>query len=127
MRVEVVRATLGDLEVALELRALNSVLTQREAAGVDLVDPAPWLGVEGHARQHVGLVLPEGAPPVGICLGVVRGFERWGARQLYPLPPWLGALTPDVLAPACGWDEEHGAIWVLDVAALVARRDAARG
>ena len=49
----------------------------------------------------------------------MRGFERWTQRELYPIPAWVAGHLPGVLFHGCGWDEAHGAIWMLDVDALI--------
>lgn len=118
--VEMVRAELGPVLLALELTQLQSVLTAEEARGLELLDVRDWLGARARPLEHVGLVTPPSQPPLGIGLGRVIGVERWGPQRLYPLPGWLQALAPPILLPACGWDPERlRAIWLLDVEALI--------
>ena len=119
LSIEVVRAKLAGREIALELRRVSSVLTNDEAQGIELIDPSPWLGARSIHQGHVALVLPEVGPPVGVRLGEVRGFERWTKRELFPLPEWLGKHMPEILFEGCGWKEDVGAIWLLDVDRLI--------
>jgi len=117
--VEVIRARLAGRELALELRRVSSVLTNEEAQGIEVIDPSPWLGSRSIHEGHVALVLPEVGPPVGVRLGEVLGFERWPKRRLHIIPDWLAQHLPAILFRGCGWDEELGAIWLLDIDHLI--------
>ena len=116
--VEVVRARLGDVQIAVELFKLQSLLTTREASGVRLVDVSRALGAEKPDLAHVGLIAQRSGPPLGLCLGTVLGFTTLTRRAIHPLPSWTHRLIPKFLYPACARDEDGGAVWLIDVTRL---------
>ena len=114
-QLEVIRTRFGPLELAVELHEVNSVLDYGEGQGLTLVDPAPELGLRPIGAGHVGYVEPDFGPPLGVCIGTVRGFEKWTPANILPLPDWLAAYLPDVLKKACGNDEQGDIVWLLDL------------
>ncbi|AWV91181.1 hypothetical protein [Bradymonas sediminis] len=118
LKVEVVRTRFGPLQLALELKQISSVLDYREGHGLQLVDPAPRLGLRPLGGGHVGFVVAEIGPPVGVIIGEVQGFETWTASRIMALPKWLRNYLPDVLKPACGVDENGDIVWMLDLLSL---------
>lgn len=118
-QIEVIRSSFGPLELALELHQVSSVLDYREGHGLYLVDPAPQLGLRPLGSGHVGFVVTEAGPPVGVMIGEVSGFETWDAGRIQELPAWLRDFLPAVLKPACGIDDQGQIVWMLDLAAVL--------
>lgn len=112
--VEVIRARLGALEIALALRQVQSVLTLEEASGLTLIDLPAWLGVPDARQAHVGLLATTFGVPLGIALGEVRGVARWDAADVGALAPWLCADLPAFLHPGVGISEAGEAIWLIN-------------
>lgn len=118
LKVDVIRTCFGPLELALELQQVSSVLDYREGHGLQLIDPAPLLGLRPLGSGHVGFVVAEVGPPVGVMIGEVRGFETWTASRIMRLPKWLENYLPAVLKPACGIDDDGEIVWLLDLRGL---------
>lgn len=117
-KVDVIRTRFGPLELALDLQQISTVLDYREGHGLQLIDPAPHLGLRPLGGGHVGFVVAEVGPPVGVIIGEVQGFETWTASRIMSLPKWLKNYLPAVLKPACGIDENGDVIWMLDLLRL---------
>jgi hypothetical protein len=112
--LEFIRASLGQLQLAVELRLISSVLDAQQGQALRLLDPRPLLGQEGAAIRHIGLLRTTNGPPLGLCLGEVRGVARLDAGQLYSLPPWLRQHLPSLLYPACALDPSGELLWLLN-------------
>ncbi len=113
--VEVVRAQMGQVQIAVELLKLQSVLTTAEASGVRLVDLSTQLGARRPKLTHIGLIARVSGPPIGLYLGTVLGFTTLTREHVHPLPEWTHALIPTFLYPACTRDEDGNAVWLIDV------------
>lgn len=124
--LEVIRTRFGPLELAVELHQVSSLLDYRDGHGLQLVDPAPLLGLRPLGQGHVGFVVAEAGPPVGVILGEVRGFEKWSAARIMMLPRWLQNYLPEVLWPACALDDGGALVWLLDLAKLTRQSRAGR-
>jgi hypothetical protein len=118
VELDVIRTQFGPLELAIELHAVSSVLDYGEGQGLRLIDPAPELGLRPISGGHVGFVEPAFGPPVGVKIGRVRGFEKWRPSNILSLPDWIAHFLPDVLAEACGTDEQGEIVWLLDLRKL---------
>ena len=116
--LEVIRTQFGPMELAVELHEVSSVLDYREAQGLELIDPAQLLGLRPISQGHVGFIEPTFGPPVGVLLGVVRGFEKWTPHNILGLPTWMADFLPEVLKRACGHDEQGDIVWLLDIVKL---------
>ena len=121
-RVPVVRSALGGavgsggavVEMACELRRFSSLLTFEEAQAIQLIDPAPRLGLSRTRSGSVGL-LDLGGPPRGVCLGALRGLETWGPQQVLRLPDWLRTWLPPALKGGCGLGPDGEVVWLLEL------------
>lgn len=118
VELEVIRTRFGPLELAIELKQVSSVLDYTEGQGLQLVDPAPQLGLRPLGGGHVGFVEPDFGPPVGVKIGEVRGFEKWTPANILTLPDWIAHYLPDVLEGACGNDENGEVVWLLNLRKL---------
>lgn len=116
--VEVVRAQMGQVQIAVELLKLQSVLTTAEASGVRLVDVSDQLGARRARLSHVGLISRASGPPIGLYLGTVLGFTTLTRERVHPLPGWTHGLIPPFLYPACARDDDGDAIWLIDVSKI---------
>ena len=116
--VEVVRAQMGQVQIAVELLKLQSVLTAAEASGVRLVDVSAQLGARRPKLTHVGLIARTSGPPTGLYLGTVLGFTTLTRERIHRLPEWTHALIPNFLYPACTRDEDGNAVWLIDVSKI---------
>ena len=116
--LEVIRTRFGPMELAIELHEVSSVLDYQEAQGLELIDPAQLLGLRPISEGHVGFIEPAFGPPVGVLLGVVRGFEKWTPQNIRNLPSWIADFLPEVLERACGHDEMGDIVWLLDIVKL---------
>lgn len=116
--LEVIRTRFGPIELAIELHEVSSVLDYGEGQGIQLIDPAPKLGLRPLGGGHVGYVEARFGPPVGVLIGEVRGFEKWTPTNILSLPDWIANYLPDVLKGACGSDEQGDIVWLLDIKKL---------
>jgi chemotaxis signal transduction protein len=116
--LEVIRTRFGPIELAVELHLVSSVLDYGEGHSLQLIDPAPRLGLRPLGGGHVGFVEPDIGPPIGIKIGEVRGFEKWTPANILSLPDWIANYLPDVLKRACGNDENGEIVWLLDLKKL---------
>jgi chemotaxis signal transduction protein len=124
--IDVIRTRFGPLKLALELQQVSSVLDYREGHGLQLIDPAPMLGLRPLGSGHVGFVVAEVGPPVGVIIGEVCGFEKWSASRILPLPKWLENFLPGVLKAACGIGDDGEIVWLLDLRKLTQNSELTR-
>lgn len=117
--LEIIRTRFGPLELAVNLHEVSSVLDYREGQGLQLIDPAPQLGLRPLGGGHVGYIEPDFGPPVGVLIGEVLGFEKWTPANILLLPDWVAGYLPDVLKGACGHDERADVVWLLDLKKVV--------
>lgn len=112
--MEFIRASMGVLELAIELSLIQSVLDAQQGQSLRLLDPRPLLGQQDAPVRHIGLLRTSAGLPMGLCLGVVSGVARLDASHLYSLPIWLRHGLPAVLYPACATDAQGALIWLLN-------------
>ena len=121
--LHLVQTRYGPLKLAVDIRALHSVLTQDEARGITLIDAGPWLGLtpeRPERRQHIGLLAQNHGPPQGVYLGQIERSFSVSASALYPLSEWIKAQLCPLLHTACLLDSSGEAIWLLNTSALLA-------
>ena len=112
--MEFIRAKLGQLELAVELKLIQSVLDAEQAQSLRLLDPRQALGQADAPIRHVGLLRGPAGLPCGLCLGLVSGVTRLDPSQVHPMPAWLRHHLPPIIYPACARAPQGALIWLLN-------------
>ena len=112
--------------IALELKAISSVLAFEEAQPMRQLDPAPYLISAGDNPNHLPppgdedrmalLDLP--GPPTAVRIGEIVGAHEWTANDLIALPCWVDQMLPEVFEPACAWMDQK-VVWLLNLDTLI--------
>ena len=117
--MNVLRFGMAAMEFACDMSQVASVLTWKEAQGVEQIDLGELLGL-GPSKGHVALLRMARQLPLGLCIGEPRGVRPIAPKDVIFLPQWVHPLLYEHLAPVVLKSQEPDVlIWLLSLSSLL--------